>query len=102
LAVKGRGPWRLENTDSTSIIDSDTVEKPGYYLSRVQKWCRWHFAVQWPFCLQFHVYYKQSDVPSNGNEKDTDGKLLFIYRGWHRDEDEIFWGDGGFLGTGWK
>jgi hypothetical protein len=103
-AIRGPGLWRYESTDSKEIVASESLhlQPEKFYLSRVQYWCRWHFAIQWPLCLQFHVYYKPSNVLKFQEQRDTDGQLLFLYRGWHRDEDEIYWGDGGFIGTGWK
>lgn len=113
FAIKGKGNWRIENTDSTQIApltwhdflvfprletSAASIMTP-FYLSRVQRWCRWHVALQWPFLIQFHFYFHASDVPSASNEHDTDGQLIGGYRGWHRDGDEIFWGDGCFLGT---
>jgi len=99
LAIKGSGPWRLENNGSTSIIDSSTPRIPNYYLSRIQKWCRWHFAILWPLCFQGHIIFKKKNVPTAGDNTDMDGKVFSFYRGWHFDEDEIYWGDGGGAGN---
>jgi len=101
FAIKGDGPWRLENTDSTEIIKSAEFEKTGFYLSRIQKFCRWHMAVLWPLLIQGHLYFKKEYVPESEGIN-LDGKLIFCYRHYHRDEDEIYWGDGGFIGTKWK
>jgi hypothetical protein len=117
FAMKGKGPWRLESTDSKIIVPMDGLPNPTFfprletsaasimtpfYLSRVQRWTRWHFQLCWPFLVAGHFYFKAEDVPTPEKEHDTDGQLLNAYRGWHRDEDEIFWGDGGFAGTVWK
>lgn len=99
FALKGKGEWRLENTDSTSIISSPKLRVDGYYLSRIQLWSRWHFAFSWPFLFQFHWYWKAVDVLAPNENKNVDGKYFGGYRGWHRDEDEIFWGDGSALGN---
>jgi len=113
VAIKSGGPWRLENTDSKYIIAMETsnfvfmprwetsaasVITP-FYLSRIQKLCRWHVAIQWPFLIQFHWYWKEKDVPLLNDNPDVDGKYFGGYRGWHRDEDEIYWGDGAALGN---
>jgi hypothetical protein len=115
FAIRGDGRWRFESTDSKSIIPADDntnrtilffpdlkINGTDYYLSRVQRWTRWHFQLQWPLLYAAHFYFKEANVPTSTQEHDTDGQLLNAYRGWHRDEDEIFWGDGGFAGTGWK
>lgn len=104
LALRGPGVWRFENTNSTSITPGEdlTLLKEGYYLSRIQRWCRWHIQISWPLFVAGHFYWKAEDVPTPVDEHDTDGEIVNVYRGWHRDEDEIFWGDGGFAGTCWK
>ncbi len=61
------------------------------YLSRIQYWCRWHFAVQWPLMISFHFYPKASDVPLYGQPRpELDGKLWFAYWG-HFDADLVYW-----------
>lgn len=116
IAIRGKGAWRLENTDSKFIVPNElspTMLFPRlettvagamtpFYLSRVQRWCRWHLAIQWPFLIQGHFYLKVADVPTPATEHDTDGQLVNGYRGWHRDEDQIYWGDGAFFGTVFK
>lgn len=114
FAIRGGGTWRYENTDSTKIIPGNT-NKPSFlcpdrfvfkgeefYLSRIQRWCRWSFHIAWPLFVGGHLYFRDKDVPRPDFEHDTDHQLLFAYRGYHRDEDVIFWGDGGFIGTVWK
>lgn len=116
FAIRGPGLWRLENSNSSTIVSLNatrvlffprletsymSVMTP-FYLSRVQRWTRWHVRLDWPFFLSAHWYFKASDVPTPTNEHDTDGLLINGYRGWHRDEDEIFWGDSGFVGGVWK
>lgn len=119
FAIRGAGKWRLEgvkgNQETTtdqkviwfmpyfqSIRIGQELEVPTYYLSRVQYWCRWHLRMDWPLLFGFHFYFKAADVVPPMERRDTDGKLFFAYRGWHRDGDEIFWGDGGFAGLVWK
>lgn len=115
FAVKGGGPWRIENTDSTIITSLDGMPNPmffprletsaasvmtPFYLSRIQLFCRWHFAISWPFLIQGHFYFRSKDVEKpSGPHEDKDGKVFSFYRGWHRDEDEIYWGDGGGAGN---
>ena len=118
FAAKGKGPWRIESSDGEMDAPLEFPDKKfifyprietsaastmvAFYLSRVQYWTRWHVQVSWPFLIAFHFYFKASDVPPAGQRVNTDGKLVYWYRGWHRDGDFIFWGDGGFLGTVWK
>lgn len=91
--------WRrfLWNTDvqiwktSTSFDGAPLWNIQPAYLSRIQYYSRWHFAIQWPLMISFHFYGKRDDVPVWGELKpDLDGKLLFGY--WnHFDADLIYW-----------
>jgi hypothetical protein len=95
----------LFNTDMYVYRDvSDLVGEyiPGY-LSRVQYYTRWHFQIQWPFMVAFHVYFKAKDVPEYGQPRpDTTNKLFYFYFGAHRDGDKVFWFPSAFLGLTWK
>jgi hypothetical protein len=73
------------------------------YLSRIQYWCRWHFAVQWPLLFSFHYYFHAKDVPEYGKPRPKlKGKLLYFY--WnHFDADLIYWMvTSAFIGTTFK
>lgn len=73
------------------------------YLSRVQYYTRWSFQIQWPLMIAFHWYWKAADVPEYGKERpDTDGKLVFMYFGAHRDGDKVYWFPSAFAGRVWK
>lgn len=112
FAVKGNGPWRVESDieDSLKYKQTFLINKQMYafkhlgyiddilsleshwgYLSRIQYYTRWHFAIQWPLMFSFHVYFKAKDVPIPGElRKDTDGKLFYFY--WnHFDSDLVYW-----------
>lgn len=124
FAVKGKqGFFRVEtegwerDTAWDSLYDADVLFNTNLwavdtnaevdvfqdgYLSRVQKYARWSFQVQWPFLVAFHVYRRAEDVPHYGEQKDTDGKLLFFYIGAHRDADKVYWFPSAFLGFVWK
>jgi hypothetical protein len=107
LAIRSKqGAWRIEADGAVDTLDSRRViwwtQFNESYLSRVQYWTRWHFQWAWPFLIAFHWYWKAEDVPAVMERIDTDGKLWFCYRGYHRDGDQVFWGDGGFLGRCWK
>jgi hypothetical protein len=109
LAIGGGGKFRLEDTDGSDdkLIDTKPIffkKLEPLYFSRCQYWCRWHFRIHWPLSYGGHFYFKKSSIPVVGiRPGDTvNGKLVNGYRGWDRDGDEIFWGDGGFAGTVFK
>jgi hypothetical protein len=105
FAVGGQGVWRIEHGNGDSIgytLDILRYVKDAY-LSRIQYYKRWHFAIQWPLIITFHVYFKAKDVPVYGQPKeDLDGKLFFFY--WnHFDADLIYWMlTSFFIGFVWK
>lgn len=89
--MKGRGEWRYER-------DGDITE---YYLSVVQYYTRWHFAIQWPFHVSFHVYWRELDVPPRSapnNGKTTIAEMLYIRFGARRDSDVVYWFPSIFIG----
>ncbi len=106
FAIKGKGKWRFENDEiDLALNDRNKVKGwPNWYLSRVQYWCRWHFAVNWPLQITFHVYWKESSVPKwpdhGGDTNITD--MLYVYGPGHRDADKVYWLISGFIGGGWK
>lgn len=82
------------------------------YISRIQYYSRWHFAIQltiWeniPFAfpmVSFHRYSKKEDVPEYGKPRpELDGKLWFLYWG-HFDADLLHWLlTSGYVGKNWK
>lgn len=93
FGVKGSGPWRFEHeggdfvNESVKFIQFTKLA----YLSRIQYYTRWHFAVQWPLMISFHFYPNANDVPLYGLPRpELDGKLWFAY--WnHFDADLIYW-----------
>lgn len=104
--------WESEFVD-TMIVNQDMwLGRPvdGYvevfeqgYLSRIQYYTRWSFQIQWPLMVAFHWYWKAADVPVYGQPRpDTDGKLVFVYFGAHRDGDKVYWFPSAFLGRVWK
>lgn len=89
--------WHVDNSDPHTDVFSEG------YLSRIQYWCRWHFAIQWPLMVSFHFYPKSSDVPKYGEIRpELDGKVVFGY--WnHFDADLVYWMiTSGYLGRNWK
>lgn len=93
LAFFGPGESRWEN----DIIAIRSVNKPiffynpgkrGFYLSRVQYWCDWHFMVQWPFFVGFHLKIGRT-------------KLLNAYFGMKRDTD-VYWAPAIYIGSKYK
>lgn len=114
FSIRGKGYWRFENSNGNvsvagSLGDPNKIQWnlfPRYetsmmsvmvpfYMSRCQYWSRWHFAIHWPFLVTLHWYPKAEDVLPVNIKEDRDGKVRSFYRGWHRDGDEIYWGDGG-------
>ena len=113
FAFSGGGPLRWETTDgnkqsvgeSQNLIWITSAHNPDgdqVWLSRCQLWCLWHVQLQWPLFFAISIYIKHEDVIPTGTKADRDGKLLFFYKGWHRDSDQIFWGDGAYAGRNWK
>lgn len=108
FAVGGKGSWRFETEHGELILFTlDMLEHTGAkdiaYLSRIQYYKRWHFAIQWPLMISFHFYLKESDVPSPVEPRpELDGKLWFGY--WnHFDADLVYWMvTSAYLGRGWK
>ncbi len=107
FGIKGAGVWRFEY-DGGDIIDENVeylrlAGKDKCYLSRIQYYTRWHFAVQWPLMISFHFYPKAEDVPVYGQPRpELDGKLWFAYWG-HFDADLIYWMiTSGYLGRNFK
>lgn len=119
IALKGDGPFRLEYKDGDvdnnekrlmnrklwvyRQIDGRTIECMPGYLSRIQYWTRWHFAIQWPFMVSFHFYPNAADVPKFKEPRpDLDGKVWFFY--WnHFDADLVYWMvTSAYLGRNWK
>ena len=107
FAVCGKGSWRLEK------LSGGQASCPGkrfflenldgeYYLSRIQPWTRWHFAILWPLSIQFRVFFKKGDVLGTGLNGDTDGKSFFTYLLTHFDGDWIYWCPSAYVGTNSK
>lgn len=102
--IGGTGPWRYENVQPFGA--SDESLHPGHViLSRCQYFKRWHLALLWPLQIQFHVYWREKDVPVEGtvwkNEFDI-SRLLFAYGPIHWDADLIYWIFSIYLGGQWK
>ena len=94
VKLKGKGPWRYETDDLSGKS----------YLSRVQYWTRWHFQIQWPFMVAFHIYWRAKDVPQEPNRLSdaTIKKMFFFYGPGHRDGDAVYWCPSFFVGGSWK
>lgn len=109
FAIAGDGFWRFESENGDSTISTDgkwyilNEDFGSDYLTRIQYYTRWHFSIQWPLMVTFHVYFKKKDVPVPGEPRqDLDDKLLFFY--WnHFDADLVYWMvTSGYLGRNWK
>lgn len=78
LFAIARGTLRIETIDGTmrGPYDFATVKKPRQvlvmadfgindqpaFLSRIQPFCRWHFAIHWPLLITWSVFWKEKDV----------------------------------------
>jgi len=91
FVTHGVGSLRFESTDgSFDIVMPSTkrtwwyeVPNSDLYLSRVQYWCGWHIALEWPLFLHGHY----------GNWQ--------AYIGCKRDADKVYWLSV-YLGRCWK
>lgn len=106
FAIKGAGPWRFEN-DRFDYMGEElkfAEVSPGWYLSRIQYYCRWHFKIMWPLFIAGHVYPKAADVPKPGEPVGDaqDGKLYQAYAGAARDADQVYWFPSAAAGKVWK
>jgi hypothetical protein len=115
FAIRGEGEWRWEggNIDAIGGKRIVTTWRPrNTYLSRIQYYTRWHFAIQltvwdkipvvFPM-VSFHWYKSSVDIPKYGESRqNVDGKLWFVYWG-HFDADLVHWlVTSGYLGENWK
>lgn len=111
FAIKGKGAWRWEHDVADEVIDYEegilrdkSLTRSSYYLSRVQYYCRWHFAIQWPLQVSFHYYWNKDVMPRSPiRTGDTTWRdMLFIYGPTHRDADRVYWILSFFIGGTWK
>jgi len=92
---------RWENTDGTAIwrtkelielaID-DRPERTPKYVSRIQPWVRYHFALMWPLGIHWSIIWRSKDVVKYPKYQSVFGikKLFCGYLGWIRDSDKIY------------
>jgi len=91
--IGGAGAWRYETDPFTG--------KP--YLSRIQYWKTWHFAIQLPFWIQFHWYKKPYIMAyPRCDGSSVDGKLWYFYGPASYDSDGVYWFPAAFIGRTWK
>lgn len=112
FAIKGKGPWRWEYTDGSielfdyegPVLRDKTLGASKFYLSRVQYYTRWHFAIQWPLQLTFHIYWKERSIPAIGGRPSNASlkTMLFVYGPTHRDADIVYWILSFFIGGTFK
>jgi hypothetical protein len=107
FAMRGDGLWRFEESftgdESTFRLLESGLTYRNNYLSRAQYYCRWHIAIHWPLLVVVHYYPKQSDVLKPNVPREVSPETFWTFqRGWPRDADGIYWGDGGFFGRGAK
>jgi len=101
FAIRGEGDWRVENTDGSKVWDIVTwrikslnifAKSYEYYLSRIQPWTRWHFALMWPLGIHWSIIWREKDVVKYPKYKSNFGikKMFAGYLGWIRDSDKIY------------
>jgi len=93
--IGGAGTWRYEVDPMSG--------KP--YLSVIQYYKRWHFAISWPFMIGFHFYFKAADVPQSEFAKlgdFLDNKLFNTYAGARYDQDGVYWFPAASVGLTFK
>lgn len=104
FAIGDKSSWRLESDKQYYVYTFYPKGDLGnWYLSRIQYYKRWHFAIQWPLMVSFHFYPKAEDVPKCGEPRpDLDGRLWFAYWG-HFDADLVYWMfTSAYIGRNWK
>lgn len=102
LAFRGKGWWRVEKDgDGDNFVHNLKDIPKGWYLTRVQLWCRWHVQLQWPLFFCVHWYKDAKDVIPAGEKADRDGRLYLFYIGAKRDGD-CYWYLSCFPGENWK
>jgi hypothetical protein len=103
IARKGNGWWRVENDESGDNFVNDLKDIPkGWYLSRNQYWCRWHWQIAWPLFFCFHKYDDTTQVMAAGTRENKDNQLTLGYIGAKRDADKVFWYVAAFFGRCFK
>lgn len=91
--LRGEGYTRLEDdkrdkrSTKKKLVMEQSSEAKGY-VSRIQKWCKWHVQLQWPLFFACHINIK--------------GKPLYFYLGAHRDADKVYWIPSAYIGLKWK
>lgn len=89
--------WFMPSNDRQSVMVP-------CYLSAIQYWTRWHLAIQWPFHISFHCYFKKNDIPRYPEKpgSSVDNKLFFFRFGSRRDSDRVYWFPSLFVGLSWN
>lgn len=103
FGMKGNGYWRVENTDGSVVLAAGAkrtsfVVYPihhvieSIYTSRIQPWCRWHFALMWPLGIHWSIIWRQKNVVRFPTYKSNFGisRMFAGYLGWIRDSDKIY------------
>lgn len=74
-----------------SLINFDDA----MYLSRIQPWSRMSMILFWPLCVAVTFFPHERNVGTPYGLKHQENSEIYFYRGWHFDDDLVFWGDGG-------
>jgi hypothetical protein len=100
ILLSGNGDLRYENTDGTVITCLCktkagvlfNMEPTACYLSRIQPWTRFHFALMWPLAIHWSLIWRSRDVVKYPKYQSVFGikKMFAGYLGWVRDSDKIY------------
>lgn len=99
-AKKWGGYWRWEHvgndSDESTARDNpkESSMPPGFYISRIQPWTRACVILFWPFCVVAWFYPNKEGMGTPYGVSAIKDSEIGFYRGWHYDDDGIFWGDG--------
>lgn len=109
FAWRGKGLWRVEEKTGKERIgmDENTVHSrpDGYFISRIQPFCRFHVALQWPLFVSWHIFWRQKDVEAfdaHKYAKRTIKSLLCGYIGAKFDPVDQFYSVSFSIGGSWE
>ncbi len=97
LFAPKHGVIRTENTNGQKIDHylhdpPDSRPTKGQYISRIQPWIRYHFALMRPLGIHWHVIWREKDVVKYPKYQSKFGwrKGMMGYLGWIRDSDRVY------------
>ena len=87
------GTMMYEKGLTSDIYNSRGRTEMPMYLSRIQPWCRWHVALQWPLFFNCHFIYRAKNVVKYRKYQSAFGikKMVTFGFGFKRDGDKVYW-----------